>query len=111
MGPPDILGVASALALLTVVSGCWRLMRTVRSRSSRLLFASVVTLVLWALLSDTIYRAVFYHSDLSHPAGWENWFYLSLETFVPALLILLASVAFWFVVRSLPRADKASGTE
>jgi hypothetical protein len=34
-----------------------------------------------------------------------------LETFVPALLILLASVAFWFVVRSLPRADKASGTE
>lgn len=102
MGPDDILGAAAGLGLLIVVLGCWRLMRTLRSRSSRLLFASVVTLILWVVLSDTIYRAVFYYSDFSKPKAWENWVYLSLETFVPALLILCASICFWLVARSLP---------
>jgi len=107
MGPQEILGVAAALGLLIVLSGSWLLMRSLRTKSSRLLFTSVAALILWSFLSDAIYRAVFYYSDLSKQNAWESWIYLSLDVFVPVLLILSASTCFWLVARSLSRPNSS----
>lgn len=108
MGGQEILAIAATLGLLIVLSGCWIMMRYLRTRPSRLLFTSVVALILWAVLSDTVYSAVFYYSDLSKPKPWQNWFYLSLEIAVPAFLILCASTCFWLVARSLPRPSNST---
>ena len=102
MGPKELSGAAALLGLLIVVAGCWQLMRTLRTRPSRFLFVSLVSLIVWVLISDTITRVIFFYTDLSNPQTWANWALLSVEFFVPSVLVLIAAVCFWIVARSLP---------
>jgi hypothetical protein len=105
MGPREIVGVAALVGLLIVIAACWRLMRTLRTRPSKFLFASLVSFVVWVLIADTITTAILLYSDRAKPEAWANWAALSVEMVVPALLILFASVCFWLVARSLPRPN------
>jgi hypothetical protein len=107
MGHNEILGVSAVIGLLAVLAGCWRIMRALRIRSSRFLFFSLASLFIWLFISDAIFRIVFYYSDLSHPTPLQNYVYLAIDIFVPALLILCASASFWFVARSVSRPDNS----
>jgi heme A synthase len=105
MGPREILAVAALLGTLVVLAGCWQLMRSLRTRPSRLLFASLICFVVWVFVADTITSAIIFYTDESKPAAWANWAAVSIEVFVPAFLILFGSACFWLVARSLPRPN------
>ncbi|WP_234446966.1 hypothetical protein [Luteimonas sp. MC1572] len=107
MGPNEILGVVAAVGLLAVLAGCWRMMRALRTRSSQVLFFSLLSSFAWLFVSDAIFRVVFYYSDLSRPTPLQNYVYLAIDVVVPALLMLCASASFWLVASSVSRPNNS----
>jgi hypothetical protein len=105
MGPGEILGVSVLLGALLVLAGCWRLMRSLRTRSSRFLFATLIFFIVWVLVADAVTSTIIINTDHSKPSAWANWAVISVDVLIPAFLILFGSACFWLVARSLPRPN------
>jgi hypothetical protein len=104
MSPDQTAGLVLVVAAFFAVHGAWMLMRGVGSTASKLLFGSLAALLVWVPSSGLVKTAVFYYSDLSKPTAWENAIYVALE-FVPAFFVVVASLAFWGVARSIGRPN------
>jgi hypothetical protein len=99
--PDTLFGLAGLLAFVFVLLGCWTIHRRARSRASLLLVWSVAAFIAWFPISSFVQYAVLVQFESSTFKSTLNWILLSSETFIPALLLVAASVSFWRATRAI----------
>ncbi|MCC7096207.1 MAG: hypothetical protein IT472_03390 [Thermomonas sp.] len=101
-----ILGVAFMLGLLVVIIGAWGLMRSLKTKSSRLFFCSLTVFFCWIFFSESLFFSIFSYFDSEIPYQYIDASRVFLEVGVPALLMFSIAVNFLLVVRTISRESK-----
>ncbi|RYG60466.1 MAG: hypothetical protein EON60_07040 [Alphaproteobacteria bacterium] len=106
--PDTLLGLAALVALVFVLLGCWVLHRRIRTRASLYLLVSTAAIAAWFPLSSFIQYFVLARFESSQAKVTLNWIFVGSEIFIPALLLLVASISFWTAVRAIePRPNNS----
>ena len=101
MDPDTLFGLAGLLAFVFVLLGCWTIHRRARSSASLFLLWSVAAFITWFPISSFVRYAALGQFESSKFKSTFNWVLLSSEIFIPALLLVAASVSFWRATRAI----------
>lgn len=99
-----ILGFAFMLGLIVVTFGAWKLMRSLKTKSSKLLFWSLAIFFCWVFLSETLFFSIFSYFDSEVPYKYIDSSRVILRVGVPVLLMASIAVNFLLVAGTVSQA-------
>jgi hypothetical protein len=103
--PDTFASISAALSLLLVAIGAWTIHSRQRSRSSRFFWFSLVAIFAWLPASIFIeYFVLSNYTTNNRNRDFYNYLYIAKEIVIPALLILMSSISFFFMARTIKKS-------
>lgn len=105
--PDSVLALAALAALLISVLAAWSLRRRLRNRATRWFAVSATLLAIWPFLSTASTYMVLTYGEPANPHPATNWFFVTIEVFLPSTLLLVTASSLWLSVRSIAAQPKS----
>ena len=101
MSPNDILGIAALISIAIIAVGAWTMRQRLGSRPSKLFFVAVLALIIWILASNMLTFLLFFYLGGEEASALLNYSVMTVEIFVPGLLLLVSAVCFTLAARTI----------
>ena len=107
MSPNDLLGTAALISITIIVIGAWTMRQRLGSRASKLFFLAVLALVAWIFASNIFTFLLFFYLGGEETSALLNYSVMTVEIFVPGLLLLVSAVCFVCAARTIPAPNSS----